>query len=364
MKIIYQSIICSLIVWSCGAPHYRYMNTPKDSDLKTVVNPNTSPPSWALSGEMGEYTRDKYLIGVGRGASQQGADDAARAEIAKVFLVKVYQSVQETTSYQEASSSKGYEGWEKSLGLTQATSTETEKILSGVEVVAREKIGESDYYSFAILSRQKASDSLYEKAKMYAEEANEAFKRGQGEKDALKATRALYQSALSLMRLQEVNADLRVLGLRKPIEPSVQLSKVLTLFSQRLRSEVKFSVSFQGDDADRLRDAVQSALTSKGLVVTDSERAKIEISGVCNLKINKRPPTDWVFVRYEITLGAINLDTGNVIASVGPVTDDVSALTDTQAYERASFVIRNKLVEPFITSIFTKLFGEVSLPQR
>lgn len=332
---------------ACG-PTFRAAPTPPPP-------PTPEPPAWTRTGESREYPRDSYILGLGRGACQEAADDAARGEIVKVFEVHVTETTDQSASYSEDASSAG-ETWQRSADVLQAVRTEASRVLAGVEIVARHS-DRGGFVSLAALSRRAASDALHRRASGLAARASRLATEAREARDPLAAARAWYQAMLALVRLQVVNRDLGVLGLRPPVDPGVRASEARSAFVAAVRSGVRFALDVQGEDAARLRTAIMSALTGSGIPVAEGGDARVIVRGSCSMRRNDRPPREWVFVRYDLSLEARDAPSRTVLAAAGPVSDDASGQTADQAFERAAYVVRTRHVEPFVRAVLDRLFG-------
>ncbi len=314
-------------------------------------------PDWVRTGRSREYPREEYLLGVGRGRSPQAAEDNARAEIAKVFEARVEQMTRETETYSEGSTSAGKEGWSRAIDVSQATATETEKVLSGVEIVERFE-GPDGHAALAVLSRHDASERLWRRAKEMARRAEALIAKAREAGDPLEAARSYYQAARLLGLVETLNADLAVVAVRKPVEGPMGPGEAFQAFRGVVRDQLPVAVRVTGDDAERIRAAVEGGLSERGVLLAAPDRPeRILIRGRCTIRPTDRPPREYRFVRYEVTLEAVDTRTGTVWASVGPVSDDASGRTADQAVERAVFLVRERHLSKFLSDLFERLFG-------
>lgn len=314
-------------------------------------------PDWVRTGRSRDYPREEYLVGLGRGRSAQAAEDNARAEIAKVFEARVEQTTRETETYHEGSTSKGSRGWSRAIDVSQATATETEKVLSGVEIAERFE-GPDGHAALAVLSRHDASDRLWRRAKEMERRAVALIAKAREASDALEAARSYYQAARLLGLVETLNADLAVLAVREPIQGPMGPGEAFEAFRGVVRDHLPVAVRVTGDEADRIRTAVEGALTGRGVPLAAPDRAeRIQVRGKSSIRPSDRPPREYRFVRYEVTLEAVDTRTGTVWASVGPVSDDASGRTTDQAVERAVFLVRERHLPTFISDLFERLFG-------
>lgn len=314
-------------------------------------------PDWVRTGRSRDYPREEYLVGVGRGRSPQAAEDNARAEIAKVFEVRVEQMTRERETYSEGSTSAGGAGWSRAIDVSQATATETEKVLSGVEVVERFE-GPDGHAALAVLSRHDASDRLWRRAKEVARRAEALIAKAREAGDPLEAARSYYRAARLLGFVETLNADLAVLAIREPVEGPMGPGEAFEAFRGVVREHLPVAVRVTGDEAERIRAAVEGGLSERGVLLAAPDRPeRILIRGRSTIRPTDRPPRDYRFVRYEVTLEAVDTHSGTVWASVGPVSDDASGRTMEQAMERAVFLVRERHLSRFLSDLFERLFG-------
>jgi hypothetical protein len=344
-------LIAVALAAGCGPSHREI----ERAAVRSALVPEPPAPAWTVTGESEDHPRASHVVGLGRGTCQEAADNAARGEIAKVFEVRVAETTDQNAAYSETASAAG-ETWLRSADVVQAVRTEASRVLAGVEVVARHR-GREGFVSLAALSRRKASDDLHTRAASHASRADRLVAEARKATDALDRARGYYQATLALVRLEVANRDLRVLGVRSPVEASARAADARAAFVEAVRTGVRFSLDVNGEDAARLKTALQSALTAAGVPVSEGPDARVAVTGSCGMRRNDRPPLEWVFVRYDLALTARDAKAGSVLAAAGPVSDDASGQTMDQALERAGFVVRSRHVEPFVRSVLDRLFG-------
>lgn len=314
-------------------------------------------PEWVRTGVSDAFPRESFLVGLGRGRSLQAAEDNARAEIAKVFESRVEQMTRETETYVEGETSRGEGGWSRRIDISQATAVETEKVLSGVEVVARYE-GPNGYAALAVLSRHDASERLRRRARDLASRVEALVQKAREAQDPLEAARGYYQAARLLKTIEAINTDIAVLAVRGPVHGPMSPGEAWEAFRGVLRDRVPVAVRVTGDEADRVRVAIEAALSERGVLLQGPDRPeRILIRGRVALRPVDRPPRDYRFVRYEVTIEAMDTRDQTVWATVGPVSDDASGRTLDQAVERAIWRIRNDHLSVFIGDLFERLFG-------
>jgi phosphatidate phosphatase APP1 len=116
-----------------------------------------APPAW-VDGRDSRYSRDKFVIGVGKGPNRNSADLDARAEIARVFESKIKAVA---TDFQAAASKVNSAGKGVSVEvqeLARFTEVTSKKTLSGTELRERATDG-GTHYTLAPCRRRRAATS-------------------------------------------------------------------------------------------------------------------------------------------------------------------------------------------------------------
>ncbi len=334
-------ILLAFSATGCGSPGLR----------------GTRGSDWVRTGQHDAYPREAYLVGLGRGRTLQAAEDNARAEVAKVFEARVEQVTRERETYVEGESSSGASGWSRALDISQATEVETGKVLSGVEIVERHE-GPDGFAALAVLSRADASERLWRRARELVGRAEALLKKAREAGDPLEAARSYYQAARLLGLVERLNTDIAVLAVRPPVKGPMSPGEAFEEFRAVVREHVPVAVRVSGDEAERIRAAVEAALTERGVPVAGpGTQERLQVRGHSAMRFSDRPPREYRFVRYEVTLEAVDTRTGTVWASVGPVSDDASGRTADQAVERAVFLVRKRHLPQFMADLFERLFG-------
>ncbi len=225
-------------------------------DSRTVVG--GSRPPW-VEAESPEFPRSQFVLGVGSADEENAAADRARGEVARVFSADV------TVNTSVDQSEKG-DGKTSSFSSTVSDQvrTATQKVLEGVEIVARWKDASTGrYYALAALDKPHAILTITEKAHDIAAVAS-------AQKTALAAATEPFGRAKAAAKLAAyarawdgLEADSRVLGggsLAADFDAAsarVEAAKAL--------AALDVEVSATGDGADAVETAVVAALNAVGL---------------------------------------------------------------------------------------------------
>ena len=218
-------------------------------------------PQWA-DGESADFPRATYITGVGSADDENAAAERARGEVAKVFSADV--SVLSTTSETEANSSQnGKESHSFSNDVAQKVRTATQKVMEGVDIVARWKDSTGRYYALAALPKAQALLAVTEKSTEIDSEAAQYKASLASAADPFGRAKAAAK-LLALSKAQaSLAADSRVLG-GGPLASGFDAAAVRTQAAQALAA-LDVVVAVTGDGADAVQTAVVSGLNAVGL---------------------------------------------------------------------------------------------------
>lgn len=218
-------------------------------------------PAW-VDGKDGRYSRDEYLVGVGRGSDRKAADIDARAEISRIFESKIVAVLQDFQAAATAVSSSGKGVSVEVQKISSFQQVTTEKTLSSIQLTEHAQEG-GTHYTLALLDREQCKSSLEEQIQTVDSKIKAALSRAE-DGDKLGAFKA-YGAAMNLMDEREaLNAMLRVCSLSgKGVPPPVELGELTAKFEEA-SGELKIGIDLQGSGAARVRDCLMEQLGNKG----------------------------------------------------------------------------------------------------
>lgn len=226
------------------------------------------------------YSQDKYVCGVGYGATQAEADQAARKELASLFGM----NVQAVTSRVLTDASVDKNGVkEESYSDIFVSSTDISvnmDNLYGVEIAKRSVTKDGRYVSLAVLNR-KANIDYYSanisSVKKTLESQKTAAKSGLG------ALATVQKAAEFVVSCNDYNTQVVMYNyLSGANEEFVSLSEGYDLYSNAVNSVV-LEVSVEGDVNGIVKTAMSEIFTKAGFTVsngtqTPTARASVTIS--------------------------------------------------------------------------------------
>jgi BMFP domain-containing protein YqiC len=319
--------------------------------VSTIGGPR---PQWA-DGESADFPRSSYITGVGSADEENTAAERARGEIAKVFSADV--SVLDTSSESEANASaNGKESHSWSNDVARKVRTATQKVLEGVDIVARWKDSTGRYYALAALPKAQALLAVNEKS---AEIDNE----GARYKAALAAATDPFERAKAASKLLALSkaqaglaADSRVLG-GGPLNGVFDAASVRTAAAQAL-SALDVVVAVSGDGADAVQTAVVSGLNGVGLAAKSGAAGdKSDLTAAAQVSVSEQESGDRRWKRSRAT-ATVSLQDGRAGKTFS--TFDVSSREDaTEAGEarRRALVTLSKETAAKVTAAINDFFA-------
>lgn len=116
-------------------------------------------PDW-VAANSSKYASAHYLVGRGTAATQEDAQNRARAEVAKVFEVAIDVDSEDTQSYHSVSTADQTESRGESK-VTRTISTHTKQIVQGIQIVeVWQDPDTKTHHALAVLPRLQAANGL------------------------------------------------------------------------------------------------------------------------------------------------------------------------------------------------------------
>ena len=279
-------------------------------------------PQWA-DGDSADFPRASYVTGVGSADDENSAAERARGEVAKVFSADV--SVLATTSETEANSNvNGKESHSFSNDVAQKVRTATQKVMEGVDIVARWKDSTGRYYALAALPKAQALLAVTEKSAEIDTEAAQYKAALASATDPFARAKAAAK-LLGLSKAQaSLAADSRVLG-GGPLASAFDAAAVRTQAAQAL-SALDVLVAVTGDGADAVQTAVVTGLNAVGLTAKSGAAGdKADLTATAQVTAQEQNAGDhrWKRSRTGATVSLQDGRTGKIFS-----TFDVTARED------------------------------------
>ena len=219
-------------------------------------------PDW-INGNSSKYPPDKYLSGKGEAKYQALARDRARADLAKVFDVRI----QEQSTDRSQSSRQTQDGKTR-LTLSSTASREihsqTDQIISGIEIADTwQDKNSKQFHVLAVLDRAKAGNILRDKINQLDDITANAIRRARQNDNLLQKIALAHIALQAQLKRQIYNQQLKIVeysgrGLKSPYDLATLASDREALL-QRLAIRTKISADPLGGLAGIVKGAVSAA---------------------------------------------------------------------------------------------------------
>lgn len=219
-------------------------------------------PAW-VDGESAQHPAQAWLVGRGSAADQARAADRARADLAKIFAVRVQA---ESSDVQQYGSVNGQ--GELRQAVERSISTQTDELLRGVEIADYWQEPQTGvWHALAVLSRSRAGQALRQQIAALDDETRGYLARvrsGGGVFPRL----ALLDRAITLQRARgELNQTLQAVAATGQGMPAPWTVGELEAQRQALLGQIRIAPRGTGEHADSLRAMLGAALSRAGLNV-------------------------------------------------------------------------------------------------
>ncbi|MFV1997536.1 MAG: LPP20 family lipoprotein [Acidiferrobacterales bacterium] len=263
----------------------------------------TNRPDWTDSGKSQEYPASQYLTGIGTGGDLEAAKDRARANLAKVFSVKVSETTEDITRAARKRGSAGVENVNETR-VERIISSRTDKVLTGVRIVETwQDSGTAVYYTLAVLSRLQASTNLRQEIERLDSATRIYVKRARSEGDILRKVRFASMALDKQVARRVYQRTLRIVDRSGRGAPSPWQVAKLGSDLERLLRRVRIAPQVVADTTGNLKTSVSSALASAGFGVEEGKQAQFVLDAKLDLEdIGYRDGWYWTRGVLEITL--------------------------------------------------------------
>jgi LPP20 lipoprotein len=332
-------------------------------------------PTW-LMGASEQYPVNRYLLGVGHGASGSAAEERAYTAVAKIFTAHVQSRVQDSEAFRLLEKD-GSTQTQRELGLDRTTRVTTDKVLKNVKVLERWVHPETkEMYVLAGLDRQQVERSLVEQIRAFDRTIDDDVQGARASLDKLSHLGQLRHAIQVWHERDKVNVDLRVIresggGIPPPYELS-ELQQELDTF---VKGQFLVEVRIVGDQAADVLSAIVQKLGQEGLPVR-AEGAPFPRASESQVGVSQQAPDllikgsvrvwdidslDPLFV-YARWCGDVQIIDPRKDRVMGVVSrsDREGHVTPREARVRASAVMQATLAQEVVATIFSSLTREMT----
>lgn len=304
-------------------------------------NVNYEPPKW-IFGDIEDYSRKKFLVGVGEADSIREAKSRSRAEIAKVFNVEVNARSVDKSSYDRSIFNQESNAF-NSTSIEQEISAKTKQLLEGVEIAEVWKDRSTRrVYALALLPRLKTAMSLRTEIEQIDNATREQMDTLNQSLSLFKKIRLSSDAITLQQRRYALNKQLKVVStVGSGANPIWNLERMKVDHS-KLLSQISVQVVATGEQAEKIQQTLSNVLANQGFDVLPNGDYTIKAT----LSSTELPPQrGWFYQKATLAIDFI----GEEKSSLGghewnfKVASTERVLTDLRVVEKAKDLLSSEL---------------------
>ena len=229
-------------------------------------------PDW-VAGNSSKYSNQQYLLGRGQADDVSTAEDRARADLAKIFIVKV--NVADVDKQKFTSTSAGEKPVsEFTAEVSRTIVTSTDKILKGVEIgeIWKDQ-NQKSVHALAVLSRKKAASGIKQEINRLDDLTRLSINQAADAKTALDKIAYARRAVIAQQERLAHQKSLQIIDASgRGVPAEYNLAELITDYEKILKRVHVKPVSL-GENQTIIANALPAALSSAGFTVTDSDDA-------------------------------------------------------------------------------------------
>lgn len=260
-------------------------------------------PDWTDNGKSKDYPANRYLTGIGTATDLGTAQDRARANLAKIFSVKISEITEDVTRHARKSGVAGTKHINEAR-VERLISSRTEQVLTGVQIAETWRGPRTrDYYVLAVLPRRQASNNLRQEIDRLDRTTRTNVKRARNEDDSLRKVRAASIALDAQIARQAYQRTLRIIDRSGRGEPPKWEMAKLSNDLDRLLHRVRIAPQVTDDATGTLKTSVSGALAIAGFLVSEDKAAEFVLDARLSMEdIGFRDGWYWTRGVLEIKL--------------------------------------------------------------
>lgn len=266
-------------------------------------------PDW-VDGPSGQYPAAEFLTGRGSGPSVEQAQERARADLVKVFEMKLAVSGEDVQTY-----ARDGEASRSAARVEQRISSSTDKVVSGVRVAELWRHPQSgEQHALAVLPRLQAANGLRQEIGRLDDAVARAIGQSRAAGDSLLQAGAAQRALDLAVQREEVQRSLRVVditgrGVEAPVS-AARLKADLDELLQRVRVTARAETD---SSALEFPGILRGALAHAGFLAA-GEQAEYVLTG--RLRVDDQGRQDgWYWRRGLIEVSLTEAASGRVRGS-------------------------------------------------
>jgi hypothetical protein len=294
-------------------------------------------PDWT-GGKSDRYPESLYLLGHGVDVVRGRAEDRARAEIAKIFEVRI-RLTESSSEFHHLSKAGKLVAEEYGQAVEAELTATTDKILQGVRIAELWKDERSGgFHALAVLDRLQTTRALRGDLDDLDRLLMKRMSQAEAAPSPARAFGSYLQAGKFLEKRRGNAADLRVADPAGWVAESPVSAAELATRLDRAVAAIRLGIDLEGDAQEIVRGAMTRALAGRGLPLTLVAEPNLLIKGTVVLESYRTgDPLFWTVAAGQVVIVD---DNGTVLDTVR-----VSVREGSRVEGRAEMLAREKLGE-------------------
>jgi len=248
--------------------------------------------------------------------------------LAKCFRVQVSQSFKARETYHRAGSKPA----DESIDVRETTRSRAQASLEGVSIAERHRDGRH-YCSLAILNKPEATKRAREELLAVEKRLDKTVAAQAVMTDLIKKVAAWGEIVALGRRGEELWGRLSILGATPPARTGLGTVEAVRRRAEFL-ADVAVRLQVTGAQSARIRAALAERLAQCSIPTTEADDAGLVVNVDLNISPGSRVGGDYVWIRYEFALQAVNPVSGATLV-VTASNDEVGHTSSDKAENRA-----------------------------
>jgi len=255
-------------------------------------------PDW-VNGTSSKFPTNEYLTGRGQADSAEQARDRARADLAKIFQVKVEATSEDVQTYKGGTGQAG----EYQTETKRAVSASTDQIVRGIDIGDQWQDPQTKtYHALATLSRLSAGNALRQQINDLDAATGRYVEQARNAPDLMGQIQAASQALDTQLERTELQRSLRIVDITgRGLEPEYKVSQLQADLTGLLK-RVRIKTVADNDSPKGFSQVVQGAAAAAGFNVA-SGNPEYVLEGRLSLNdLGKIDGVYWQRGTLEVTL--------------------------------------------------------------
>lgn len=259
-------------------------------------------PDW-VGATSDKYKPSQYLVGRGQAATEEDAQNRARAEVAKIFEVSIDVASEDTQSFRSVSAGGNSESSD-AASVTRTISARTHQVVQGIHIAEIWQDPQTKtYYALAVLPRTSAAHGLREEIARLDDATRRYLALARGETDVLRKIGAAHRALDAQGERAQLQKSLRVVDLGgRGIESEWSVA-ALRADLDALLKRVRIAPTIAAGAPPELATALSGGIAAAGFDVAPDAQAPYAMEATLQLEdLGARDGWHWQRGVLEIKL--------------------------------------------------------------